>query len=37
VLAEESFAPGIEAAAQARGAWTKTVTLEDAKATAQSG
>jgi uncharacterized membrane protein len=33
VLVDESHAPGIETAAQNRGAWTRTVTLVDADAT----
>src|SRR5262245_28882795 len=36
VLVDEAHSTGIEAAAQNRGAWTKTVTLVDAQATAPS-
>jgi uncharacterized membrane protein len=36
VLVDESHAAGIEAAAQNRGAWTRTVTLVDSEATAPS-
>lgn len=34
VLVEDELAPRVEAAAQERGAWTKTVTLADAQSTA---
>jgi uncharacterized membrane protein len=36
VLVDEAHATGIETAAQNRGAWTRTVTLVDAQATAPS-